>query len=309
MSDSTYFSYQEALDQFVVASQDPQGGVGTGYSIDGECGLMSTGELALLWARSGAGKSALLLNILANTPDVPTVFFNMEMRARTLAEWLLTMTGDIGVHQTVLKEIILSGEADPRFPAALAAIERSKLVIPPSVWFVEPRSPDVDELARVVDDITNDTGIRPVRVMIDHLQLMRGARDYEGTVTLGEQLHQWAQDDGLSVIAAQQTGRGGNAAGERNDGHLPVTLSSGLFGGEHDADWLWGLWRPERNPMFRKSRAEFKTEDAYLEMRAELSRVRNMAHLAVVKNRPNGTLNEDGITLFWEHSNRKLEEY
>ncbi len=306
--DNEFYSYAEALDSYVEACQDPQAGVGTGYSLDRECGEMSTGELALLWARSGAGKSTLLLNIINNTPDIPTVFFNMEMRARTMAEWLLTMGFGVNINYKQLKDIILNGDQDPRYHDVMARLEESKHTSPPKVWFVEPRSPTIADLQRTVDRVTLKSGIRPVRVMIDHLSLMRGARDYEGVVSMGEQLHQWAQDDELAVVVAQQTGRSGGSSGERNDGHLPVTLSSGVFGGEHDADWIYGAWRPERNPQFRKSRNEFKSDTDYQAMLSERYRVKGMTHFAVIKNRPYGTLLEDGATLFWNFQTRRLEE-
>lgn len=307
-TEKEYFSYGEALDCFIEASQNPNDGVGTGYSVDSECGTMSAGELGLLWARSGAGKSSLLLNIIANTPEVPTVFFNMEMRAQTMAEWLTTIRSNLGIPYRDLKEAILNGDDDPRFADVMARLDEAKKVDPPCVWFVEPRSPSVDYFARVVDDIEKATGTRPQRVLVDHLQLMQGARDYEGTCTTAADLHQWAQEDGLAVMVAQQTGRSGSQAGEKNDGHIPVTLSSGVFGGEHDADWIYGAWRPERNPQFKKSRGEFKTTAAYDEMVSERRRCVGLTHLSVIKNRPYGTLRENGISLWWDFTTRALKE-
>lgn len=304
-----YFSFGEALDQYIEASASPASGVGTGYSLDKECGLMDIGELMLIWARSGAGKSTLLLNFINNTPDVPTVFFNMEMRARTMAEWLTTMGGSLSVDYHALKKVINDGYDDSRYEQVMTELEKAKAMAnAPVVWMAEPRSPTLDDLARTVDSIEADTGIRPVRVFIDHLSLMSGARDYEGVVRMGEQLHQWAQDDGLAVVCAQQTGRSGGPGGERNDGHIPVTLSSGVFGGEHDADWVLGAWRPSKDPKFKKSRADFKKEGEYDAIQAEKRRVDGMTLLSVVKNRPFGTLLEDGLTLFWNDRTRKLEE-
>ena len=303
-----YYSFGEALDQYIEASANPTSGIGTGYSLDRECGLMDVGELMLVWARSGAGKSTLLLNFINNTPEVPTVFFNMEMRARTMAEWLTTMSGQLAVDYRQLKSVILNGDDDPRYGGVMEQLEKAKAIQAPCVWMAEPRSPTCDDLARTIDDIEVETGIRPVRVLLDHLSLMSGARDYEGVVRTGETLHQWAQDDGLAVICAQQTGRSGGPGGERNDGHIPVTLSSGVFGGEHDADWVLGAWRPERDPKFKKSRADFKKDGEYEAVQAEKRRVKGMTHLSVVKNRPFGTLLEDGLTLFWNDRTRKLEE-
>lgn len=308
MNETPYYSYADALDEFIEDAEKPSSGIGTGWSVDEECGLMSRGELALLWARSSAGKSSVLLNVLANTPQVPTVFFNMEMRARSMVEWLTTIRGGLSVEYTALKGVLSKGDEDPRYAEVRAELDKAKDDAP-LAWFVEPRGPSVDDLARTVDQITADTGIRPVRVMVDHLSLMYGARDYEGVSRMGEHLHQWAQDDDLAVICAQQTGRGGNEAGQRNDGHLPVTLSSGLYAGEHDADWIYGVWRPERNPKYRKAAADYKNADDFRQAQQELDRVRGMTVFAVIKNRPNGVLCEEGITLFWNWSTRRLEEY
>lgn len=303
-----YQGYSEALDEYVDFCRRPDSGIGTGYSIDQTCGRMGPGELTLLWARSGAGKSTLMLNVLAATPDVPTVFFNMEMRSRALAEWLTTMSVNLGVSYTLLRELIQVGDEDPRYAEVMAKLDKAKVDNAPAVWFVEPRGPTVDDLARTVDQITVDTGIRPVRVLVDHLSLMHGARDYEGVSRMGAELHQWCQDDDLALIVAQQTGRSGNEAGEKNNGHLPITLNSGLYAGEADADWIWGAWRPEKNPRFRKQQADFKNADDYHQSRAEYTRLRGLTRFAVIKNRPYGTVIEDGIDLWWDTDSRRLKE-
>ena len=172
-----YVTFEEALDEYVEASRNPEAGVPTGYSVD-ELGTMNTGELTLLWARSGAGKSTLLLNLIANQPDVPTVFFNMEMRARTMAEWLATMSGNLGVGYHRIKEVIAAGDSDRNYAEVMDQLQHLKDRKPPLVWMAETDRPTVDDLARVVDQITVDTGIRPVRIMVDHFHLMAQTRDY-----------------------------------------------------------------------------------------------------------------------------------
>ncbi|MGZ4552801.1 MAG: hypothetical protein ACXVXQ_04785, partial [Mycobacteriaceae bacterium] len=190
----------------------------------------------------------------------------------------------------------------------MARMEKFKHDHAPQVWFVEEHGPTVSDLQRHVDTIEADTGIRPTRIMLDHLSLMYGARDYEGVSRTAAELHSWAMDDDLALIVAQQTGRGGNEQGQRNDGHIPVTLSSGLYAGEHDADWIWGVWRPERNPKFRKAEQDFKNADDFHQSRAEHSRVKGLTRFAVIKNRPTGALLEDGIDLWWDKDTRRLEE-
>lgn len=305
----TYTSYTDAVDQYIDFCKTPNAGVGTGYSIDDMCGKMSTGEMGLLWARSSAGKSTMMLNFISNTPHIPTVFFNMEMASRSLAEWLTTMSNDLGIPYYLLRELIQTGDDDPRYAEVMAKMDKAKCDNAPQVWFVEARSPYVDDLARIVDEITVETGVRPARIMIDHLSLMANARDYENVSRTGAELHQWAQDDDLALLVAQQTGRGGSEAGQRNDGHLPVTLSSGLYAGEHDADWIYGVWRPERNPKYRKPQSDFRNSDEYHSAKAEYERIKGLSRLAVVKNRPNGILCEEGIDLWFDSNTRKLVEY
>ncbi len=301
-------SYGEAADDYLEMCRKPFGGIGTGYSIDEDVGPMSPGEMALLWARSSAGKSTLLLNILANTSTIPTVFMSMEMASVRLYEWLTCMAFRLDVPYKNLQGLINYGEEDPNYAKVLHQLEEARIENAPQVWFVEPRGPTVDDFARVVDDITVKTGIRPVRVMVDHLSLMQGARDYEGVSTTSAQIHQWAQDDELAVVVAQQTGRGGNEQGQRNDGHLPVTLSSGLYAGEHDADWIWGVHRPERNPKFRKPAGDYKRADEYHSVQAERDRLKGLTVFSVIKNRPYGVLCEEGISLWYDNHTRQLKE-
>lgn len=305
----TFVDYPTAVDKYIDFCNTPQSGIGTGYSLDDVCGKMSTGEMGLVWARSSAGKSTVLLNFIANTPEIPTVFFNMEMTSRTLAEWLTTMSVDLGVPYYLLRELIQHGADDARYSSVMEKLDKAKQYNAPAVWFVEARSPSVDDFARIVDNITVETGIRPVRILVDHLSLMANARDYENVSRTGAELHQWAQDDDLAVLVAQQTGRSGGENGQRNDGHMPVTLSSGLYAGEHDADWIYGVWRPERDPKYRKTQSEFKSNDTFHQTKAEYDRIKGLSRLAVIKNRPNGILCEEGIDIWFDSATRKLIEY
>jgi hypothetical protein len=121
-------------------------------------------------------------------------------------------------------------------------------------------------------------------------------------------LHQWAMTENIALICIQQTGRGGFDGG-RNDGHLPVTLSSGIFAGEHDPDWIWGLYRPEKDPRFKKQRWDFKKEEDYEQMQLDLIKVQGQAFLQLIKNRPYGELKEMGIALYYDSHSRRLIQY
>lgn len=278
----------------------------TGWSIDDTCGQVGVGELALWIARSGSGKSTAYLNVIRSTPEIPTLVVNMEMTPRRQIEWLLSMTYDMECRSRDIESVLRWGPDDPRYGEIVQALDNMGERYP-NLHFVTPSRPTVTELKYVVEDIGDATGERPVRVFIDHLGLMSGGEDYAGTVRNSSALHSWAMKDELAVYALQQTGRG-DGQGGRNDGHLPLSAASGLFGGEADADWVFGMYRPDRDPKFKKSKYQFDDYSKYLSMLEDRERVAGITVLQVLKNRPFSDLMEDGIELSYQYHTRRLEE-
>ncbi len=293
-----------AVQDLRAFSQVDHARFGTGWSIDDSCGMVGVGEMALLWARSSAGKSTLALNIIRNTPEVPTLMVNMEMTARRQVEWLTSMSYDIETPGRYIEDVLREGEEDRRYHELDQALknmgERYK-----HLSFLMPSRPSVSDLKYVIDDIEDATGVRPKRVFIDHLGLMRDCTDYSGYSKTAGALHSWAMSDDLALFVLQQTGRGGESG--KNDGHLPVSMSSGLYAGEADADWILGLYRPDKNPKFKKSKYSMDP-DEYYQMLADYERVRGTTVLQVVKNRPFGDVLDDGIELQYQPHTRRLVE-
>lgn len=278
-----------------------------GYSIDENCGMVGPGELALLWARSGSGKSTWMLNVIASSQEVPTVIFNMEMSPRRQIEWLMAMTFDLKTRARLIEEELRVADGGTAYLELVSSLRAMKNHYP-NLSFVSPNQPTVAEFAMAVDEIEDKSGVRPQRVFIDHLTLMAQARDYEGVVRTAGLLHSWAIADDLAVTAIQQTGRGGGENGGRNDGHLPVTLSSGVYGGESDADWIYGMYRPERDPKFHKLNGydlDAKKRQALL---FEREAVKGTTRFQLIKNRPYGEIRDEGIILRYNAHNRRLEE-
>lgn len=297
---------QEAGEDLLRYSQEEHSRFGSGWSIDDSCGMVGAGELALWVARSGSGKSTAYLNIIRNTPDVPTVVVNMEMTARRQIEWLLSMTYDLQTPSRDIEEVLRIGEEDLRYGEVVTALDMLGIRYP-HLHFVTPVRPTIADLQFVLDDITDQTGVRPVRMFADHLGLMGGAEDYSGTIKAASGLHSMAMREDLAVYVLQQTGRG-DGAGGRNDGHLPLTMTSGLYGGEADADWVLGMYRPERAPKYKKSRYQFDDPNDWYQMMEDRKLVEGITILQVLKNRPFGDLQEDGIELRYDHHTRRLEE-
>ena len=262
--------------------------------------------MALLVARSGSGKSTLYLNIIRNTPAIPTVVVNMEMTPRRQIEWLTSMTYDLETPSRSIEEVLRFGADDSRYGEVVAALSGMGDHYP-NLHFVSPSRPSISDLTFVLEDIENETGVRPMRVFVDHLGLMKGCTDYNGYSVMTSGLHSWALREELAVYVLQQTGRN-DGSGGRNEGHLPVTVSSGVYTGEQDADWLMGMYRPDRAPKFKKSKYAFEDPEDYFEMLSDLERVRGITVFQVLKNRPFGDILEQGIELRYDLHTRRLHE-
>lgn len=273
----------------------PQSRFGFGWSIDTTCGQIGTGEMGIILARTGAGKSTCILNIIRNTPDVPTLVVNMEMTARKQVEWLTAMTYSLTTPARDIEDVLRSGPDDDRYGEVKAALDGMPDHYP-NLHFVTPSRPTISDIGYVLDDIEDMTGQRPVRIFIDHLGLMHGCTDYSGYVNMTSGLHSFAMREDLAIVVLQQVGR--NAGdGQKNNGHLPLTLESGKYGGEEDADWVYGIYRPDRNPKFKKSRYAFEDPEDYYEMLNEYQRVRGITIFQVLKNRPLNEVLEQGLEL------------
>lgn len=303
----SHFNVSQAAEDLLRFAEDGRPHFGFGYSLDEDCGMIGPGELGLLRARSSVGKSTVVLNIISNTPKVPTVVFNMEMTPRRQAQWLACMTYDFTIPARYVDDALHSGSPSERdeLIAGLRAMENYY----PSLTFVMPDGPTVEDLAMTVDDIEDETGVRPQRVFIDHLKLMKYGKDYDGVNATTSKLHKWALADELAVICLQQVQRSGGGDFGRNDGHIPLGLSDGTFGGEDDADWIWGIYRPDKDPLFKKPPYYFKDERKYEEMLRRHSQVKGQTKLQVIKNRPYGSVNEEGITLYYDAHTMRLKEY
>lgn len=282
----------------------------TGYSLDDTCGMIAQRELGLMLARSAVGKSTWMLNVIRSSQDVPTVVFNMEMSARMQFEWLVPMTywPEFTIAADDL-ESVARNPMDPRHDELVAAVKGMRYRYPALNFVERDSSPTVEDLARTVDAIEQSSGIRPQRVFIDHLSLMKGCRDYEGLTKTGALLHTWAMEDDLAVIAIQQAGRTGGVEGGRNDGHIPTTISSGVYGGEDAADWIWGMYQPQKDPKFAKLSQKFGMEvKKYEALVLEYHEVQGVTRLQCVKNRLNGAIDLTGIKLRYDKYSRILKE-
>jgi hypothetical protein len=286
--------------------EEPGTRFGTGWSIDETCGQVGTGELALVIARSGSGKSTWFLNIIANTPKVPTLVMNMEMQPRIQALWLTAMTFPMTAWAREMEDIMRAGPEDARWHEVHNALAEFPEVYP-NLHFVMPNRPNVADIPIILDDIADATGVRPKRVFIDHMKFLAGSeRGFDGYTQISSKTKEVAMESDCAIYLLQQTKRG-EGQGEPNDGHLPVKFGSGMYGGEEDADWMFGLFRPERDPRFRKTPEQVGYEK-WAELGIQRAAVKDQLRCQVIKNRVFSELQEDGIVLHYNPQSRKLTE-
>lgn len=304
----TPLTTQQAVQQLVWFSKQDHARFPLGWSVDDTCGMVGIGEMALIWARSGAGKSTLMLNAIANTPPIPTLVVNMEMTPRRQVEWLCSMSNELPIEGRFLEEAIKGGPDHPDNAAVMQALWEMQDRFP-NLHFVTPSRPGVADLGILLEDIEADTGVRPQRVFIDHLGLLRGADDYSSYSRLTGELHSFAMQERVALYCVQQVKR--TSGDGQNDGHKPVTLSSGVYAGEADADWIFGLYRPEKDPKYHTAEPydKYSTEyEKWFKNRVAYNNIKGQVVLQVIKNRPYGELQEHGVLLKYDPFSRRLKE-
>lgn len=218
-----------------VLEQIEQGGVpaiGTGLDDLDEIlsGGIRAGELHIVGARPGMGKSALALSIARYVAQSagPGLIFSLEMSAEQSTRRLLASTA-----RTSLKHPDWS-----KLQGAAGSLEQIEL------WYHDKAGvglPEVFSIARA----TKRRRTLEV-VVVDYLQLMKVGEGENRATALGDVsggLKRMARDLDVPVIALAQLNR---QVEQRPGGRprLSDLRDSGSI--EQDADAVWLLWRPEK---------------------------------------------------------------
>jgi replicative DNA helicase len=243
--------------------------VGTGFtSIDQKIGGVFPGELVVIAARPGVGKTTIGLAIAyANAArGVPSLFFSTEMSPGELL--LRSVCAAAPVSSSWLRTGNLIDADRPRLEAAKEAHRQALL-------FVDDRpNPSVAEIRRTARREVREHGIK--LVVVDYLQRLRPADDrrqrYEQVGQIVASLKTLARELNVPVIALAQLSRDADGATPT----LAHLRESGSI--ESEADQVWLLDRPG---MYRKDDAD----------------LRYLAVLNVAKNR-NGETGE--VRLRWD---------
>jgi replicative DNA helicase len=266
------FSHSKALAHQVIdelerlsKNRDEIRGVPSGFSdLDKLTSGFQKGDLILIAARPGQGKTSLALNIAANAVmapkrPVPTAFFSMEMSSRDLMMRL--MASEAGVNVFSVRNAVFPRERWAHLTSAAQKFSEAPL------WIDDSSSLNVLQVRARANRMAYDLaqqGSRLGLVIIDYLQLMQGGsrraeNRQQEVAEISRGLKQLARDLDIPVIALAQLNRKTEEKG-RSDARPQISdlRESGAL--EQDADLVAMIFRE----------GMYKRDDPSLDRKAEL---------------------------------------
>lgn len=211
----------------------PVRGVPTGLKgIDEATKGMHKGDLIIIAARPGMGKSALSTTIALNS-NTPTVVFSLEMSKRQVMARLVSAKMDINIGRILHRTLGMNEK------------ERIKGCKIDHVLIDDSPALTVHQLRTRATRYKKLYGIE--LIVVDYLQLMRGGANYKGNrdQEMGEisrGLKQLAKELEVPVIALAQLSRAVEMTQDKKPKLSHLRESGNL---EQDADIVAFLWRPE----------------------------------------------------------------
>ena len=236
---------RDLLDQFMEEpGEDPEAGlsfVRSGFmDLDQQLnGGFPRGALCVLAARTGVGKSSLLLNFARNASighHGTVAFFALEMSADSLARRLLSAEADVEGARLVLGTHSDSEEA--RIMNAIGTLAEANIYIDDSATL------SVAEIRAKCRRLRAEAGLD--LVIVDYLQLLHGGARADTraneVAAISRALKELAREFDVPVIAAAQLSR----AVETRNPHIPMLSDLRESGSiEQDADIVMFIYRED----------------------------------------------------------------
>lgn len=262
-------------------------GVATGFTdVDNLFHGLRGGDLVILAARPGVGKTSFALNLAVNAAKLgsPTTFFSLEMSAPQLVQRILCAEANVGLEK--VRGGFLTESDWQRMADAIGQLSNVELYIDdtPSLSILEARAKARRELRGKTNGL----------IIVDYLQLMQppqARKDGNRAVEVGEisrGLKVLAKEMDMPVIALSQLSRAIEMRGKAKRPMLSDLRESGSI--EQDADIVMFIDRS-----MDEMEAESDERPAF-----------GTANLIVAKHR-NGPTRD--ITLSWSPENTRFGNY
>jgi KaiC/GvpD/RAD55 family RecA-like ATPase len=191
---------------------------------------MMPGDLVVVMADTGVGKTAILTNMAYSQRPLPVVFFELELSAEAMAERFVSR--DIGIDAIDVEREVRKGSRH--------SVEGWSHV------FTCPNSrmTTADMEALIVRSELK-IGRRPALVMVDYVGLVSGGsgKRYERLSEIAEELKRLARNTNTVVVIASQV--------KRDEDRIEVSLHDAKDSGsiENSAQLVIGAWRPSIDTM------------------------------------------------------------
>ena len=252
----------DLVEDLLAYAANPQQRIRMGItSIDEIIEGPAAGEVCTIVGRSYSGKSIIATLIMANNPELPMVFFSLEMPARQALQRLYAQWSGVD-HHSVEEQVRRNTLPTSRLEEFAEAFERHLIVDRPSLT--------LGDMSTYLHSYTTMFGERPAAVLIDYMELVGGAKSsgegWQRTEAVAGALKDWAKAEDMPVFVLHQ-------ANKSEPEWKPPTADSARGGGFTEADIVLGLWQPSRNPEL--SSIETKQLDGEI-------------HVKVLKNRVTG---------------------
>jgi replicative DNA helicase len=248
-------------------------------------GGIAPGEVAIMLARTSVGKTWFAINAVANNPEVPVMFFSLEMHGRYILQRLAAVYGDVGTEHI---------EATLRRRGNANVIDRTVEEFPLLQLADEPGL-GLGDMSDELAEYEKTIGMRPVFVVIDYVELVRtfGMSQQENVDRVTWQLKNFAREEDVAVLALHQVKRGESKRGVQNQGHMPLTMTDARFGGEMAADYMLGMYRPAMDPNMEPMVRELREPEVRLQF---------------LKTRSGGGIHPDGVYHHWDLRTGRISE-
>lgn len=264
ISDRTYgktFEHiREAIlknyDTLNILKNDPESlmGLKTNYEgLDRVLVGLGSGDLVIVGARPGMGKTSFCLNIatnIAKTTKKEVAIFSLEMTAEQLSSRVLCSEALID------SKSMRTGKLDPDGWKRLA--EAASAMSMTDIWIDDSSDVTVSEMKSKLRKLKN-LGL----IVIDYLQLMHGEKSTDNRVlevaSITRALKNMAKEFGVPIILCSQLSRGSKEQKEGKKPSLTDLRDSGAI--EQDADIVLFLYRAEYYTAAERSTQEMSDHE------------------------------------------------
>ncbi len=277
-------------------------------------GGLQPGNLVLFGGRTGTRKTTVVSNMVVSMAqaNIPVALVGLDEQPWQYVEKLMSAWSHNPLDRI---EEEWDSDAGKELRKQWKDFARGK------VYVYGGKRPSPDSISEAVA-LAAVGGEAPKVVFIDYLKLMtrKGQFSYGDNSRipqLVEELQLWSTENDVTVVALHQLSRNDEHGGSnsRSNGHIPMTLTQLMYGGEDSADIVLGTYRPALDPLALMSYDIAKMvlgdrfdEDEYYVRRGTAKKYEDSTFLQLLKNRPGTDREERGVELLSPDRSMWLEE-